>query len=104
MTTLRKPVSRVTNTPLGTSFGCDRNRRVVVKIIPGNGHSIPDLIELRPQGTRRAELVAIVDVYAFAMRRRVNTQLLAKARERKAKKAQQREQRSIERAERRLVR
>lgn len=102
MTTLRKPVSRVTNTPLDGSFGRDRNRRVVVKIIPGNGHNVPDLIELRPQGTRRPETVAIVDVYAFAMRRRVNSECLTKARERKARKQVQREQRSIERAERRL--
>lgn len=92
MTTLKKPVRRVTQTALDGSYGCDRNRRIVITLIPGTG-IIPDLMELRPEKTRRSEQIAVMDVYRYAMTCRVNRTRLEKARERKKKIAAQREAR-----------
>jgi hypothetical protein len=60
------------------------------------------LLELRPQRTSRAEYVALVDVYRWAIRCRVSRELLEKAREKKARKAVQAERRAIARADRRI--
>lgn len=90
MTTLKKPVKRVTNVPLGGFFGPDRHRRIVVTLIPGNGKDVPDLIEMRPEGTRRPEKLAVIDVYRMAIRSRVNAGVLEKARAKKAKKDERR--------------
>lgn len=90
MTKLKKPVSRLTATHLDGSFGPDRNKRIVVSIIPGDGKSIPDLLELRPERTRRAERITVADVYRYAMRCRVNLTVLEKARARKIKRQEQR--------------
>lgn len=87
MTKLHKAVRRVTNTALDGSFGPDRNKRIVITIIPGNGQGTGDRLELRPERTRRAEAITVADCYRYALRCRVNSEVLAKARERKAKKA-----------------
>jgi hypothetical protein len=83
-TLLKKPVTRVTNSALDGCFGKDRNRRIVITLIPGTD-TVPDLIQLRPHGTRRAESIAAIDVYRIAITRRVNCERLKKANERKEK-------------------
>lgn len=102
MTTLSKPIHRVTSATLDGSFGPDRNKRVVVTLVPGDGRGIPDTIQLRPQRTRRAETIAVMDVYRYALRCRVNLLILAKARERKSKKAERLARARQDRAEKRL--
>lgn len=87
MTALTKPVRRVTGTKLGPGHGSDRGRRIVVTIRPGNGDDVPDLLELRPERTRRVETVAIDDVYGWLIRCRVNAQHMERLRAIKAKKA-----------------
>jgi hypothetical protein len=99
MTRLLKPVSRVTETRLDASHGPDRNRRIVVTITPNtNG----DLLTLRPERTRRGETVTLADVYRFALRCRVNREVLEKARSRKANKAARLARARQDRAEKRL--
>ena len=102
MTILKKPVRRVTTSALDGTFGPDRRKRIVITLIPGNGADVPDTLELRPERTKRPERIAVLDVYRFAMRCRVNCQLLTKARERKAKKEAARERARIARADRKL--
>ena len=97
MTTLTKPVRRNTGIPLDGSFCKDRGRNIVITLNP-NG-----TIELRPLGTRRAESVAVVDVYRFALRCRTCRDLLEKARAQKAKIAQRLADRRQAAAERRLI-
>lgn len=86
MTILKKPVRRVSNVGLDGSFGSDRNRRIVITLIPGNGDDVPDLIELRPERTRRAETIAVMDVYRYAVRSRVFKEKMEKGKEKEAKK------------------
>ena len=102
MTTLTKPVSRVTPGKLDGTFGPDRNKRVVITLIPGDGENRPDMLELRPERTRRPEQVAVIDCYRFALRCRVNRQVLEKARERKSRKAARLAALRVQRAEKRL--
>lgn len=102
MTPLNKPVTRKTATTLDGSYGPDRGKAIVVRLIPGDGKAIPDLLELRPEKTRRPERIAVADVYRYAMRSRINFELLEKARKRKAAKQQQREARRLDAKERRL--
>jgi len=104
MIVLHKPVRRVSSGSLDGSFGTDRNKRIVISLIPGDGKDIPDLIELRPHGTRRAERIAVLDVYRYAMRCRVNNALLVKAREAKSRKATRLASQRQARAEARLRR
>jgi len=99
VTALKKPVSRVAQTPLDGSYGADRGRRVTITLVPGNGRDLPDVMILRPSGTRRSETIALVDVYRFAMRCRVQCATLAKARDRKAKLSERRAQRRADAAE-----
>lgn len=94
MTALNKPIRRVTKTALDKTYGCDSDRRVVVTLIPGNGNDVPDLIELRPERTRRSEAIALMDVYRYAMRCRINKQLLEKARAKKAAKEEAKRRRA----------
>jgi hypothetical protein len=101
MTLLRKPIARRTQKALDGSFGPDRGRAIVVKLIPGND-STDDLVELRPHGTRRAETIAVLDVYRYALRCRVGREQLEKARDRKAKKAERLARERLDRAERKL--
>lgn len=88
MTALTKPVRRVTATRLGSGHGCDRGRRIVATIRPGNGDDIPDLIELRPERTRRGESIALEDVYTYILKCRVNARRMERLRQIKAKKAE----------------
>lgn len=102
MTPLRKTVSRITNTALDGCFGPDRGRRIVITLVPGNGDTVHDLIQLRPHGTRRSEQIAAVDVYRYAMRCRVGKEqrdkALAKAQAAKARKDAARRDRELARA------
>jgi hypothetical protein len=102
MTRLEKPVVRRTATALDGCFGPDRGKAIVVRLVPGDGKSIPDLIELRPERTRRAEQIAVMDVYRYAMRCRVGRELLERARAKKAKLEAGRAQRRLDAAERRM--
>lgn len=102
MTSLNKPVVRKTATVLDGCFGPDRGKAIVVRLIPGDGKEIPDLLELRPERTRRAEAITVADVYRFAMRCRINRELLERARAKKESKARQRESRRLDAAARRL--
>lgn len=97
-------VRRVTAGALDGAFGPDRDKRVVITFIPGDGKTggIPDVFELRPLRTRRAERIAVIDVYRFALRSRVNAEVLAKARDKKARRAEVLARRRQESAERRL--
>lgn len=97
MTSLKKAVRRVTNSRLPAAYGADRDRRIVVTLIPGNGKDVPDLMELRPERTRRGEVVAIEDVYHYAIRCRINKGQLEKARATKARQADARERRRLQR-------
>lgn len=87
MTALTKPVRRVTGTRLGSGHGADRGRRIVVTILPGNGDDVPDLLELRPERTRRGETIALEDVYTYILKCRVNAKRMERLRAIKAKKA-----------------
>lgn len=87
MTSLNKRVSRRGHHPLDGSYGPDRGRRLAVTLVPGTD-AIPDLVEIRPEGTRRVETVAVVDIYRWAIQSRVNRCRLEKAREAKARKAE----------------
>ncbi len=102
MTALNKPLARVSNSRLDGSYGPDRNKRLIVTLIPGDGDKVPDLIKLKPFKTRRAESIALADVYRYALRCRVNLQVLSRARDRKARKAERLARLRRERAERRL--
>ena len=95
-------VKRLTVSKLDGSFGPDRNKRVVLTFIPGDGDKVPDVLTLRPLRTRRAETIAVLDVYRYAMRCRVNLAILDKARSTKAAKSLKREARRIKATERRL--
>lgn len=99
MTQLKKPVSRKCQSQLPHTFGPDRGKRVVVTLHPGRDGT-PDLIELRPERTRRSEIVALVDVYAWAIRCRVNRGKLEKAREKKAQMERTRVERKLRRESR----
>lgn len=96
MTPLTKPVRRISRTILDGSFGPDREKRIVVTLHPDGR------IELRPERSRRPETIHLIDVYRYAVRCRVNQSVLAKARERKAKKAERLAAARQQRAERRL--
>lgn len=97
MTKLNTPVRRVSDATLDGSFGPDRNRRIVVTLHP-NG-----TIELRPERTRRSEIIHLLDAYRYALRCRVNRVTLEKARDKKARKAVRLARQRQERAEKRLV-
>lgn len=94
-------IHRVTIKELDGTFGPDRGKRIVLAYVPGNSY-LPDTLELRPQGTRRTERLAVIDVYRYAIRCRVGRELLEKARDRKAKKAERLARHRQDRAEKRL--
>lgn len=104
MTALTKPVRRIARETLGAQFGPDRNRRLVITIVPGDGDKVPDMLLLKPLGTgsKRTERIAVIDCYRLAMRARVNLAVLEKARSTKAAQALKREARQIKATERRL--
>jgi len=94
---------RATVGKLDGTFGPDRNKRVIVVFIPGDGEKIPDVLELRPYKTRRAERIAVLDVYRYALRCRVNLAVLEKARKKKERKAERLAAARIARADKRLA-
>ena len=101
MTSLKQRISRRANNALDGSFGLDKRRRLVATLIPGTD-DVPDLIELRPEGTRRGVQIALCDVYRSALRAQANRALLERARATKERKAAARERRALDRAEKRL--
>ncbi len=98
MTPIEKPCRRVTRGALDGQFGPDRGRRLVASFEPG------DVLTIRPHGTRRAETVSLFDVFRYALRCRVNSEHLAKARVAKEKKAVRLAAQRQLRAEKRLTR
>lgn len=100
MTTSR--VKRVTVGELDGTFCADAGRRVVLTFTPGDGRGIPDMLELRPLRTKRAERIAVIDVYRYALKCRVNRDVLERARGTKAAKARRAELQRIKRTEKRL--
>lgn len=98
MTELKSPVRRLSRSSLDGSFGPDCGRRLVVSLVPG----AVDVVEIRPAGTRRAETLALVDLYRIAVRSRVNAGVLVRAREKKAKKAERLARARIARADMRM--
>ena len=103
-TKLNKPLARECLTPLDGSFGTDKGKPLIASLHPGNGGDVRDTIVLRPRGTRRPEVITLQDVYRYAIRSRVNLEVLTKARETKAKKAARRESRRIQNADRKFKR
>ena len=79
MTPLLKTVYRVTSGALDGSYGPDRGRKLVA------GLAVGDLIEIRPQGTRRKVRLSLFDAYRYAVRCQVG------AVERRAKEIQKRD-------------
>lgn len=100
MTTSR--VRRLTVGGLDGTFCADAGRRVVLTFIPGDGNGIADLLELRPLRTKRAERIAVIDVYRYALRCRVNRDVLECARQKKARKAERLASQRLDRATKRL--
>jgi hypothetical protein len=84
MTTLRKPVTRVAQAELDCHHGKDRGRRIVVTLIPAADGN--DMIELRPQGTRRPKRCKLLDLYSYLLRCEVNVSKMEKLRARKEAK------------------
>jgi len=96
VTALTKPVSRRSDSRLDGSFGPDRDKRIVVTLHPDGR------IELRPERTRRAEVVHLVDVYRWAVRCRADQLARTKRAEKKARHDQRLADQRQRRAERRL--
>lgn len=98
--TVNAVVKRITRNELDGSFGRDRGRKLVVTL-----ESI-DLLCLKPERTRSGQKLCapLAEVYRWMVMRRANKAHLEKARERKLSRQRQREQRSIDRAEQRLLR
>lgn len=79
-TKLEKQVKRETLGTLDGSFGKDRNKPLIAVM------SVGDIIILTPKRSQRSEIVSLFDVYRFAIRCRVNKEVLEKARNNKEKK------------------
>jgi hypothetical protein len=90
------PCSRVTFAPLGGQFGSDKRKRLVVTLIAG------DVIQMRPEKTRRVVSMLAVDVYRILLRNEANKATLEKARAKKIRKQEQRESARIKRADAKL--
>jgi len=91
MTTLRKPVSRVTVEPF-EHFGPNRGRQFVVTLAPG------DLLTLRPKGRRNAVTARLCDLYRMILIGRSNAARMEKLRAKKSRLAELREARRLRRA------
>lgn len=104
MTRLNKPLSRVTVHTLDGSFGPDSDKPLVVTLMPAQGDRTHEMIAVKPLRSRgRTEYVTVMDLYRFALRCRVNRELLEKARARKEQKAIRLAAQRQARAEKRLV-
>lgn len=101
MTPLNNPVVRRCIKPLDGTFCADNGSRIVVRLVPGTD-TVPDVIEFRPERTRRSERLTVQDAYRIAIRARVNRDVLEKARNRKDAVARRRNAQRIKRAEKRL--
>lgn len=77
MTPLNKPITRKTGEILGGGYGPDRNKPLVVSIIPSSAGAI---VEVRPHRTRRAVSILVADLYAELIRRQVARRVLERAR------------------------
>lgn len=88
MTKLTKPVRRVANDELGGAYGSDKRRRLVVTIIPGNGGTVQDIIQLKPEGRREtaAKSALLVDIWSYLLRCEANKSKMEKLRAKLAKK------------------
>lgn len=88
MTPLSKPVTRKTGDVLGPGYGPDRDKPLVVSIVPSAAGTI---IELRPHRTRRGVSVLVEDLYADLIRRQAARRVLHRAARRlEARKARRR--------------
>ena len=96
MTPLTRPVRRISSERLHGTFGPDRNKRIAVTLHPDGR------LEFRPERTRRAETLHILDAYRYALRCRVNREVLERARKKKDAKAKRLAALRQERAEKRL--
>lgn len=96
MTHLKKPVRRV-SADKAADHGPDRDKRIVITLLPGNGGDVPDLLELRPERTQRAERAPVRAVYEWLLKCRVNAARMEGLRLRKARKAAQRSERARQR-------
>ena len=91
---------RVTRGKLDGHFCRDRNRRLIVGLLPG------DVLSLRPEGRLRRTTevtIELKDVYSYCLRCKALSKQLEKARTKKVILAARRERRSIKRAEKRLT-
>ena len=84
MTILNKLLTRVARTELDGHHGTDRGRRIVITLIPAADGN--DMIELRPQGTRRPKRVKVADLYSYMLRCESNVSKMEKLRMRKEAK------------------
>ena len=87
MTSLRKPVKRVSNS-MASSYGPDGRKRLVISIIPGPDGR--DMIELRPERTQRPKTALLTDVYRWIIKCEADGARMAKLREKKLLKAERR--------------
>lgn len=92
----KSKVSRTLSIALDGTFGPDRGKRLVITV------RMDGRIEIRPERTTRTETIHVLDLYRYAIRCRANQAVLARARDRKAKKAERLAKARQERAERRL--
>lgn len=91
-------VVRVTKGTLGGAFGADRARRLVVELRDG------DVLIVRPHRCHNGAVqVLLRDVYRWGLWMQASRRQLEKARARKARLAELRARRALERAERRLT-
>ncbi len=77
MTSLNKPITRKVADVLGPGYGPDRDKPLVVSIMPSAAGTI---IELRPHRTRRGVSILVEDLYADLIRRQVARRVLERAR------------------------
>ena len=94
MTTLERPVRRVTR----DTYGYGRNARKLVVILQKG-----DLITIREQGRRTSHTARLYDVLWWMLRCEADEVRIEKLRERKARKAARLAERRQRSAERRLV-
>lgn len=93
MTTLHRPVRRVSNSTLSHAHGRDKNRRIIVTLMPGNGDSVPDLIHLKLSRLSKTRAIALEDLWVYLIKCEVNQKKMAKLREKNAKKEEQQRKR-----------
>jgi hypothetical protein len=100
MTSLDKPVYRVTRGSLGHHHGTDRGKRLVAALVTR------DLVEMRPLGARksRAKTISLFDIYDMTIRIEARARALEKARSAKERKAERLARQRQARAEARLRR